>query len=79
MLKKLKKFVNKQGSKVDEMREKIRHLEASISTERAERKALQVRYDAFEMSIVNTSALVKAFDLIKLFRMYYLSLNKQRR
>ena len=73
--KKNMKFVNKQVSEVDEMRGKIRPLEASISTERAERNALQVRYNALEMSIVNTSALMKAFDLIKLFCAYHLSLN----
>lgn len=75
MVKKLKKFINKQGSEVDEMRGKIRRLEVSISKEREEREALQARYNTLEMNVVNTSALVKAFDLIKLFRVYHLSLN----
>jgi hypothetical protein len=67
VLKELKKFISKQGSEV-EMREKLRRLEATLS-------ALQVRFDDLEMSVVNTSALVKAFDLIKLFRTYHLSYN----
>ena len=60
MVQELKKFVRKQGSEVDELQ--------SIST-------LKSRFDALERSVVNSSALVKAFDLIKLFRAYHLSLN----
>ena len=45
MVKKLKKFINKQGSEVDEMRGKIRRLEVSISKEREKREALQTRYN----------------------------------
>jgi hypothetical protein len=91
MLKKLKKFISKQGSEFDEMRGKIRRLAANLSTEKGAREALQARFDALEMSAmnyssalqirinalemsaVNTSSLVKAFDLIKLFRSYYLT------
>jgi hypothetical protein len=80
MLKKLKKHISKHGSEVDEMRGTIRLLEVGLFAEKAAREALQVRFDAFEirsdaleMSIVNTIALMKAFDLIKLFRTYHLS------
>jgi hypothetical protein len=80
MLKKLKKFISKQGSEVDEMRGIIRRLDASLSAEKRAREALQVRFgalqdrfDALEMSVVNTSALLKAFDLINLFLNYHLS------
>lgn len=80
MLKKLKKFISKQGSEFDEMRGKIRSLDANLSTEKRAREALQARFDALqirinalESSAVNTSSLVKAFDLIKLFRSYYLT------
>ena len=73
MLKKLKKFINKQGSEVDEMRGIIRRLDASLAAEKAAREALQVRFDALEMNVVNTTALMKGFDLVKLFRSYHLS------
>ena len=73
MLKKLKKFISKQGSEIDEMREKIRRLDANLSAEKGAREALQARFDALEMSAMNTSSLVKAFDLIKLFRSYHLT------
>ena len=79
MLNKLKKFINKQGSEVDDMRGIIRRLDASLAAEKAAREALQlrfdalqVRFDAVEMNVVNTTALVKGFDLIKLFRSYHL-------
>jgi hypothetical protein len=72
MLNKLKEFINKQGSEVDEMRGIIHRLDASLAAEKAAREALQVRFDALEMNVVNTTALVKGFDLIKLFRSYHL-------
>lgn len=71
MLKKLKKFVSKQGSQV-EMRVKLRRIDDILSAEKAAREALQVRFDALEISVVNALTLVKAFDLIKLFRTYHL-------
>lgn len=73
MLKKLKKFVCKQGSEFDEMRGEIRRLNANLSAEKGAREALQVRFDALEMSAMNTISLVKAFDLIKLFCSYHLT------
>ena len=54
------------------MRGIIRHLDASLAAEKAAREALQVRFDAVEMNVVNTTALVKGFELIKLFRSYHL-------
>ena len=56
-------------NEVDEMRGIIRRLDASL----AAREALQVRFDALEMNVVNTTALMKGFDLVKLFRSYHLS------
>ena len=53
MLKKLKKFISKQGSEFDEMREKIRRLDANLSAEKGAREALQARFDALEMSAMN--------------------------
>ena len=80
MLKKLKKFISKHGSEFDEMRGKIRRLDTNLSAEKGAREALQARFhalqarfDALEMNAMNTSSLVKAFDLIKLFRSYHLT------
>ena len=54
------------------MLRKIRRLDANLSAEKGAREALQARFDALEMSAMNTSSLVKACDLIKLFRSYHL-------
>ena len=55
------------------MRGIIRRLDAALAAEKAAREALQVRFDALEMNVVNTTALMKGFDLVKLFRSYHLS------
>ena len=55
------------------MLRKIRRLDANLSAEKGAREALQARFDALEMSAMNTSSLVKACDLIKLFRSYHLT------
>ena len=72
IMKKLAKFIRQQGSKVDEMRGRIRSLEASLSLEKKARDILENRFVALEQSVVNTSAFLEAFDLIKLFRHYHL-------
>jgi outer membrane murein-binding lipoprotein Lpp len=87
ILEELKKFYSRQGALIDEMRGAIRRLEANLETlqarfdasvmraDAAERRAdaAERRADTWEMSAVNTSALIKAFDLISLFRKYHLS------
>ena len=66
-------MVSKQGSEFDEMRGKIHRLDANLSAEKGAREALQTRFDALEISAMNTSSLVKAFDLIKLFCSYHMT------
>ena len=80
ILEKLKKFICRQGGLMDDMRGTIRRLEANLETLQARFDASEIRADAaerradtWEMSAVNTSALIKAFDLISLFRKYHLS------
>jgi PleD family two-component response regulator len=80
ILEELKKFYSRQGGLIDEMRGTIRRLEAKLETLQARFDASVMRADAaerradtWEMSAVNTSALIKAFDLIRLFRKYHLS------
>ena len=57
-----------QRSDVDEMHVHICHL-------KAEKEALQIRFNALEKSVANSTAVVMAFHLINLFQVYYLSLN----
>jgi hypothetical protein len=77
MLKKLKKFISKQGSDFDEMREKIRRLDVNLSAEKGAREALQARFDALEMSaMTDSSALQVRIDALEMSAMNTSSLVK---
>ena len=55
------------------LKEEIVMSMAEIVMSMAERVESKAKFDALEMSAMNTSSLVKAFDLIKLFRSYHLT------